>query len=474
MVKNKLLVKIFSSGLQAISVQILGGLFFYFISIYISKNDFGIIGWTNAVSVFITAILGFGLEQVVVRRIAASKRSDWAAAAFFVHSIAGFLITFLFLLLLNGIVKSQAGIYKHLPWFFLAQGLIFIGVPLKQFLNAKEQFTPYGIIAVISNVCKIAGAWLLMTQGKLYLNTVLMILICTAAFELFGLIIYLVAKTSFSFKFYFKAYTKLLKESSSQYISVIFDISLSRMDWILLGVMTTSSVLADYSFAYRAYELARLPMLIIAPLILPRFARLLASGNKIDVEYQKYIKSFNTIEMFFAACIPLILNILWVPLLTLITKGKYGESNSLEFLILSLGIPLQFFINLLWSLSFGAKKYKQVSYITVVCAVTNIVLNLILITKLGGLGAAIAFFATTVLQACLYFLLVGRDIMAISLRPIIVFTAEAAVSYFISTRIHVHFLIQLIIAIVLYLLIAILSKQVNKQHIYNFKHLLTK
>jgi len=90
LVKNKLLVKIFSSGLQAISVQILGGVFFYFISIYISKDEFGIISWTNAVSVFLTTILGFGLEQVVVRRIAASKRSDWAAAAFFIHSIAGF------------------------------------------------------------------------------------------------------------------------------------------------------------------------------------------------------------------------------------------------------------------------------------------------------------------------------------------------------------------------------------------------
>lgn len=474
MVKNKLLVKIFSSGLQAISVQILGGLFFYFISIYISKDDFGIISWTNAVSVFITTILGFGLEQVVVRRIAASKRSDWAATAFFVHSIAGFLITFLFLLLLNGIVKSQAGIYKQLPWFFLAQGLIFIGVPLKQFLNAKEQFTPYGIIAVISNVCKIVAAWLLMTQGKLYIHTVLIILICTAGFELLGLIIYLVAKTSFNFKFHFKAYTKLLKESSAQYIAVIFDISLSRMDWILLGIMATSSVLADYSFAYRAYELARLPMLIIAPLILPRFARLLASANKIDIEYQKYIRSFNIVEMFFAASIPLVLNILWVPLLSLITKGKYGESNSWEFLILSLCIPLQFFINLLWSLSFGAKRYKQVSYITVVSAVANIALNLILITKLGGLGAAIAFFITTVLQACLYYRLARREIMAISLRPIVTFTIIAAISYLISTRIHIHFLIQLITAIVLYLLIVMLSKQVNKEHIYNFKHLLTK
>jgi O-antigen/teichoic acid export membrane protein len=472
--KNKLLVKIFSSGLQAISVQILGGVFFYFISIYISKDDFGTISWTNAVSVFLTTILGFGLEQVVVRRIAASKGSDWAAAVFFVHSIVGFLITFLFLLLLNSMVKSQAGIYKQLPWFFLAQGLIFIGVPLKQFLNAKEQFTPYGIIAIISNVCKIAAAWFLMAEGKLYINTVLIILICTAVFELFGLVIYLVAKTDFSFKFHFKVYTKLLKESSAQYISVIFDISLSRMDWILLGMMTTSSVLADYSFAYRAYELARLPMLIIAPLILPRFARLLSLSSNVDIGYQKYINSFNVVEIFFAAAIPLMLNILWVPLLTLITHGKYGESNSWQFLILSLCIPLQFFINLLWSLSFGAKKYKSVSYITVVCAITNVVLNLILITKLGGLGASIAFFSTSLLQAGLYYRLVCKEIMVISLRPIIVFTSEAIIIYFISTRLNVHFLIQLVIAVVLYLVITMLSKQINKQHIYNFKHLLTK
>jgi O-antigen/teichoic acid export membrane protein len=474
LVKNKLLGKIFSSGLQAISVQILGGIFFYFISIYISKNDFGIISWTNAVSVFLTTVLGFGLEQVVVRRIAASRGSDWSATVFFVHSITAFIVTFLFLLLLNSIVKSQAGIYKQLTWFFLAQGLIFIGVPLKQFLNAKEQFTPYGVISVISNVCKIAAAWLLVTEGRLYINTVLIILICTATFELCSLIIYLIAKTSFSFKFHFNAYTKLLKESSAQYISVIFDISLSRMDWILLGMMTTSSVLADYSFAYRAYELARLPMLIIAPIILPGFARLLSLNSKVDIGYQKYINSFNIVEIFFAAAIPLILNILWVPLLTLITHGKYGESNSWQFLILSLCIPLQFFINLLWSLSFAAKKYKSVSYITVVCAITNIILNLILITRLGGLGAAIAFFSTTLLQAGLYYRLVCKEIMPVSLRPIIVFTTEAVVIYFISTRLNVHFLIQLVIAVVLYLIITVLSKQISKQHIYNFKHLLTK
>ncbi|MDP9079231.1 MAG: polysaccharide biosynthesis C-terminal domain-containing protein [Bacteroidota bacterium] len=472
--KNKLLVKVFSSGLQAMSVQVLGAFFFYFISIYISKGDFGVISWTNAVSIFLTTLLGFGLEQVVVRRIAASGRSDWAAAAFFFHAVVGFILTFALLLFFVGLLKNHASIYKALPWFFLAQGMLFIGIPLKQFLNAKEQFTPYGVIAVISNACKIVVAWLLMKQGILHLQTILLILIGTAVFELCCLFIYLLVKTSFSFKFQFRAYLKLIKESSSQYLSVIFDMSLSRMDWILLGIMTSSSVLADYSFAYRAYELARLPMLIMAPIILPRFARLLVNNNKIDIEYQKYIKSLNITELFFAALIPLILNILWIPLLNLITNGKYGESNSLEFSILSLCIPLQFFINLLWSLSFGAKKYKAVSYITIICAVTNITLNLILISKFNGLGAAVAFLATTLLQAGLYYRLVQREIMVVSLRPIIIFTVEAMVLYFITTGIHVNFIVQLIIAIVLYLLITLLTRQITRQHLSNFKLLLSK
>ncbi|MGN6397432.1 MAG: oligosaccharide flippase family protein [Mucilaginibacter sp.] len=472
MTKNKLFIKLFSSGLQALSVQVLGSIFFYIVSVYISKDDFGIISWTNAVSIFITTILGVGLEQVVIRRIAASQRSDWAAAAYFTHSFIGFGATFVFLLLVEKITGSKSELYNNLPWFFLAQGLIFTALPLKQFLNAKERFAPYGVISVISNIGKIAAALLLVKNGQLYLNTVLIILICTSAIELISLLVFVLTKTCFSFSFRFSAYARLVKESLAQYIAVIFDISLSRMDWILLGIMATGSVLADYSFAYRAYELARLPMLIIAPIILPRFSRLLSINNKVDIEYEIYIQSFNRSEQFLAAGIPLVLNIIWSPLLQIITKGKYGESNSAEFLILSVCIPLQFFINFLWSLAFGAKKYKSVSLITVACAVTNIFLNVALIPKFGGAGAATAFFATTILQAGLYFRLVRNEIIKLSLLPNVLFIAEAALCYLLTSMLHIHFLLQLTAAVALYLLIAVFTGLISKQHVRNFKYLL--
>jgi O-antigen/teichoic acid export membrane protein len=474
LLKNKLLVKLFSSGLQAVSVQVLGAVFFYFVSVYLSKESFGLISWVNAVSIFLTTFLGFGLEQVVVRRIAASERSDWAASAFFTHTVAGFVVTLSVLLLLSSIVKTHDGIYTVLPWFFAAQGLLLMGTPLKQLLNAREKFTPYAIIALISNTAKIVAVLLLHHNNELNINSVMITLISTAGFELVCLLIYTDAKTSFSFKLHMRAYGKLLKEAFTQYISVIFDISLSRMDWILLGIMTSNVILADYSFAYRAYELSRLPMLIIAPIILPRMARLMANKAKPGTLQQFYINSFSTTELFFAMLIPLCLNILWVPIVGLITSGKYGETNSVQFLVLSVCIPMQFFINLLWSISFGAKKYKSVTIITIVCAVTNITLNLVLIPKFNGLGAAIAFLSTTFLQGYLYYRLVNKQIMPMSLKPLAVFLLTAGVVYFVTIHIPVHFLIQLLIAMVLYGALGFLTKQVNRQHMLNFKHFLSR
>lgn len=470
--KNKLLVKLFSSGLQAVAIQVLGGLFFYLVSIYLSKDNFGIISWMNAVTLFVTTVLGLGLDQVVVRRIAVSQRSDWAAGAFFAHSVFGFLVTFLVLLVLQVFIKSQDA-YRLLPWFFAAQGLIYIGIPLKQFLNAKEKFTPYGIIAIASNAGKIAAAFLLFHQQKLDIKGVMIILICSAAFELGCLLLFLLTKTTFSFRFPLKAYGKLLKEASTPYLSVLFDMSLSRIDWILLGIIATNSILADYSFAYRAFELARLPMVIIAPVILPRLSRLMAANNnRPNAATRQSINSFGTVELFFGVMIPLILNILWEPVMMLITNGKYGHSNSLEFLMLSMCIPLQLFINLQWSISFGARKYRSVTTITIICAAINVGLNLALIPLWGGIGAAAAFLLTTMLQCCLYYRLVCKQIMAVQLRPAILFMVFAIVIYLLVGLIPIYFLGKLVIAIVLYLPAVLLSKQITKQQLYHFKNFL--
>ena len=123
-------------------------------SFVLSKEDFGIISWANATSVFITTLLTFGMEQVVARRIATSSSSDWSAIAFLLHNLVGSIVSLLLIIMITLLAGDGNAALAYLPVFFGAQALMLLVMPLKQCLNAKHMFAPYGIIAAISNFVK--------------------------------------------------------------------------------------------------------------------------------------------------------------------------------------------------------------------------------------------------------------------------------------------------------------------------------
>ncbi len=472
--RQNLIKNFFSSGLQALAVQVLGVTFFLIISFYLPKDDFGIISWANAVSMLLATVLSFGLDQVVTRRIAASDRSDWAASAFLFHALAGSIIALLILIGLSWFFADDKEAYRYLPWFFAAQAVTYIAAPLKQYLNAKQRFGPYGIIALCSNLCKIILAFVFITIKQMTIHKVYVILIICAGIEFFSLLYYVTQRTKFKFEFRSIAYFKLLREAVPQYISVLFDSSLSRMDWILLGLIATNAVTAEYSFAYRAFELSRLPIAIIAPIVLNSFAKMFVGGKKLDEQKKQDIFGLFTIEMFCAMLLPLVLNILWTPVVEYVFKGKYGSVNALQFMLLSLCIPMQFFINLLWTLSFAGKKYKAITFATITSALVNLGLNLVLIPALGGVGAALAYLITTLVQLVIYYSVVKKHIMSFPFLPFVFFLVVGLAAYYIATSITGVLVLQLLVALSLYAVVSVILKQVQQKHLHILKHYIGK
>lgn len=466
MAKGKILNKFLSSGVQAFAVQVLGIIFFYFVSLYFSKENFGLISWANALCMFITTLLSFGLEQVVVRRIAVSRTSDWAAAAYLFHSFLGSLVLFIVILAVH-FFFPQSDTAKYLPFFFAAQALIYVASPLKQYLNAREKFAPYGVIALLSNIGKIIAAILIAAKNELSIYTIAYVLIAAGIFEFICLLGYILSNPSFDFQFRFKlaAYKKLIKEGAPQYVAVIFDSGLSRMDWILLGIITTTTITAEYSFAYRAFEIARLPIAIVAPVILPRFAKLFANNSKLDVEKQEFTEHIFVLEMFVAVSFVLCLNILWTPVVSHVMHGKYGASNAIHFFILSLCIPLHFFINLLWTLCFAGKKYRSVSMVTIISAVCNLALNLALIPLFGGIGAAIAFLVTSIIQTAIYFFIVKREFTRFPVFNLVYFALIAFLAYEVSCFLTNVTALRLVFALGSYMTMCVLLRRVGKNHL---------
>lgn len=462
---NRPLKSFFSSGFQAISVQIFGGAFFYILSVTLSKHDFGILNWSTAISLFITTILGFGMDQVVVRRMALSKSSDWAAAAFFLHSLVGVVVSFGMMMAILALYGSERRTLVMLPSIFIVQSLVFVAMPFRQFLNAKERFAPYGIISLVSNVLKIVFILYLAPQYKVTLNAVIWLLTATGAAELLFLLVYVKAKFKLSFSFKFTAYKKLVRESSAQYLSVLFDSSLSRMDWILLGLISAQMALADYSFAFRAYEMMKLPIVVIGAVILPRFARMFASGVNVTYDKRHEIRQFLKMEIVLAGFIILVANILWTPVVDAFSSGKYGASNWRVFMILSLCLPLHFLINLFWTLIFSAKKYRYITIATIATAVLNIAFNLVFIPLLGAEGAAIAFALATLVQLLIYAYLTRRKVMSCDLNPLLVtvsiLVAAFAAAYFATGNVY----LRLVIALGIYLPLVFATKQMGREQI---------
>lgn len=412
----------------------------------------------------IVSILSFGMEQVVVRRIAASQTSDWAAAAFFVHALVGSVIASVIILLISSNCDSCKEGIKYLPLFFTAQCFLFLVLPLKQFLNAKHLFTPYAIIAFFTNLVKVIIAFVLVSNNLLCIQYVAYILIFTAFLELILLLVYVKLKTRFSFKFKIRAYKKLIKESAPQYLSIIFDSSLSRLDWILLGMIGSYAATGGYAFAYRAYELARLPIVIIAPVILNIFARLLVAGNKLDSEKEELVRKIYTVQIFLSIFIPLALNIIWSPFLNQVFNNKYGTSNATEFLILSVCIPLHFAINLMWTIAFSAKMYTKVARITMLVALTNLVLNLMLMPFYQGIGASVAYLLTTVVQAAMFYVLLRKNIIHLPVLKTVILILIGSVCYLMSSFVDIHYIVKMLIVLPIFAIVSFALRLITIAH----------
>jgi O-antigen/teichoic acid export membrane protein len=147
------------------------------------------------------------------------------------------------------------------------------------------------------------------------------------------------------------------------------------------------------------------------------------------------------------------------------TAGTYGTSTQVIFMLLSLCLPLHFTINLFWTLIFSAKKYRYITIATVITASSNIVLNLILIPMLGGVGAAVAYLAATVIQAFVYSYFVQRKVMRANMFPLLIVTGITAVAYFAAVMITENVVLRLVIAVAIFVPLIMGLKQLGKEQI---------
>ena len=415
-----------SAGAQAVAQQVLAVFFFYLLSIHLSKDEFGIISWCNAVAFVVTIVLSMGLEQVVLRRVAAGgSRSDWTAGAYFLHALGTGVITAL-LLSAGSLAFPEESKARLLPMFFVAQGILAAAVPLRVLLNAKERFAPYAVAALVSNGVKIAAALLCVANELLSVRVVGAVLIGTAIIECGVAAAVAFRSGGLTLRVPRRGYRALLRDALPQYAVVLFDVGLARTDWVLMGLLSTNAATADYAFAYRAFELARIPINVLGSLLMPKAARALDRTGTLQPAHAESLKTLFTVTLSVAILAAALLNTVWAPAIDVLTGGAYGTPTRGIVALLSGCIPLSYAVTMLWTLCFAARRLKSTARITAAVAVINVATNVALIPVLGGTGAAAAFLGTIVVQAALYMRLARRVDFHLPAAPLLGMAALAA------------------------------------------------
>lgn len=464
----KLFRDVSASTIQVVINQLLGLVVFLLTSWYLPKAIYGELNWSFAVLMFATTVLSLRLEQIVVKKSATEKDPSGIMTLFMIHVMVSGIGFYLLLFLLSLIFPAFFNTHSLLLVLGISQVIGFFSSPFKQVANGKERFDYLAIMSSTANLVRTVGLIIGIFYFGISIEGVLVIFIISSVIELAVcfFLVNSVMKIKPRHGILFSDYLQLLKESLPQAGAAVLMAGISRMDWILLGIFSTSFLTAEYSFAYRVYELSPIPLLIIAPILLSRFSRYFAANTEESLLREKEKLSILVrYEMILATFIPLVLNIIWTPVMESVTNGKYGGVNQSIFFILSLCIPFQYITNILWSGHFAQNRLKLILKITMISFLVIFIGDIIFIPLYNAKGAALVYLTAMVTEYSIYMKSSKLSGIRETWLSLFICLAAALISGWSAFYLFDNITLQLGFAILLFFLIILATRQLRKSDI---------
>ena len=398
--KRKYVSDLWANTAQLIANQLLGLIIFYVLSTGLDKNSFGQINLALALMLAIFNILSFGIDQIAIRRVASGEQPKDVISLYQVHVLITGL-AFYALLFVGRFLFPHVNAYNVILLIGAGKLMIYFSTPFKQTAIGMERFKLLAYLSITSNLVRAFCLIILALLHCISLQNVVIVFISGDVLELaIGAFIFKKStQLPIKIKWDKSHYTYLLKESLPQFGVVVITSALARFDWIFIGIVLSAIKLAEYSFAYKVFELSTLPLLAIAPLLIPWFTRVFKQKEP-SLYYPKVLVRM---EMIVAAFTIVLINSCWSPVIDGLTAGKYGSVNEKTIFILSLCIPLLYLTNFLWTINFAKGQMKMIFTAFAITLAVNVTVDIILIPIYKNEGAAIGYLAGYLAQTA-YFL----------------------------------------------------------------------
>jgi O-antigen/teichoic acid export membrane protein len=404
MFRNKFLADISINTMQVILNQLTGIVVFFIITAYLDKAGLGYINWAMALLTVILSVLGFGLEHIAVKKAATGEDLGFLIQSYLIHAIlaSGVLLFMVWLAQWQFAWLRNEGNFFF--WLTLAQCIGFIAIPFRHIANGLEKFRAFFLMASSANILKLVLLLGLAFLGNVSLNRIVMVYLFASTAELLICIFIFRVKLALPLPVGFdrRRYLLFVKEALPQLGITIFNTAMARMDWILLGLLSTATMVADYSVTNRLFELATLPLLVIAPVIFPKMAKMFGKQRAPEQGSIGFLKMLVKIEIIVSVYIAMVVNLCWSDIIDPLTANKYGANTMPIIFIMSFAMPLLYINHIFWSILFAQQEMKKLLWLFLCSFLVNLLADVLLIPLYQAKGAAMGYVLALVVQSLMY------------------------------------------------------------------------
>lgn len=354
-------------------------------------SEYAFIVIFTAISSFIYGIIGEGISLSFIR-YSTEQLSRTGKNTVGLHAISSIVIFFLTILFLIFIpfISNIFNTTTQIVFIASIYALILSVNNMNQaYFQSREMYVRAGIINNLKNVF----LFILLIYLVFSFNEVTAVpifiayIICgSIAFILGTIKVYkgIKIRTIFSDSMNFKV---MLRESVGIIIYLILLSIINQVDVIMISNLMSIEDVALYGIAFRYYAL----LLTLLPAIKAVLRVRTSKAEYIDDVYQRQKITINWIKSTWKFVIPCVLVVVFLSdLIMPILNGKQYDVAIGTFKILAIGVGISYIFASNISIMMSAKKYKELCSIALIALIINVLLNFVLIPKMGINGSAIA------------------------------------------------------------------------------------
>lgn len=381
----------FFTLLQNMSMVFFGVGSFYILVRVLDKNSFGAWALFMATTSILEVIRNGLVQNALIKFLAVSKKEDHPKIISSSFSISGVLtlcciaLNLLFANYLSNLWNAP----QLLPMFYTYNIVFVLSGILTQFQFVEQaNFRFTGIFWSVFIRQGSLFAFVLtcfIFQVEIRLISLVYVQIMGTLLAMALILLYSRNNFSFSFKEHTLWIKKLFNYGKYAFGTSVSSMIFNSIDQMMLGALVSASAAGAYNIAIRITNLVEIPTSSVAAIVFPQSARRIETDGKEAVKHL-YEKSVGTI---LALLLPGLLFIFLFPdlVVTLLAGNTYPETIPI------LQVTILYCLLIPYGRQFGTLldsmgKPKLTFCIVLICATINIVLNYILISKFGIIGAA--------------------------------------------------------------------------------------